>query len=411
MLEPFESLGKKIQEKWSLQDCDEGVFAEIAASELERSRALNKVSAEEVVGWLMKSHPAVEQIVGDVGQPPVRLYTGDSFYIEALFWVDGTTAIHEHPFAGAFGVLHGSILQSAYSFTPERVASKTLIAGQVRFLTSEVLDRGSVQPIHAGDELIHSVFYLDRTCVTIHVHTLPRPASRPQYVYLKPYLAVGELDVPSLMVIQTRMLETLLRTNVTCFWKAARELAGHCDPFMLVKVLAIAFRLRKQDQENWNALVSSLPAGSRWLLDYLLPCLHEKERSARIASLAADIHDPDQRYFLALLSSVPARQQLWELIAERFPSQEPQSLILGWVADIFKEKRLGIKLNSEMVFVLEQLLEDSDDERARPASRKSRSCGEWDDDTIRNLRSQFRALDIFRPLFNATAPGDSRPTV
>jgi hypothetical protein len=37
--------------------------------------------------------------------------------IEALFWVDGTTSIHQHSFSGAFQVLAGKSIHSRYRST------------------------------------------------------------------------------------------------------------------------------------------------------------------------------------------------------------------------------------------------------------------------------------------------------
>jgi hypothetical protein len=399
----FECLGKNMAKEWARRDCDDNAFADVATKELSQSNILETVSSEEIVSWLMKPPHDVEQNISDVGQPPVRLYTGDGFYIEALFWVDGTTAIHEHPFTGAFGVLCGSSVQSKYAFVPERVVSQRLVVGRTRFLMSEVLIKGSVRAIHSGNRLIHSVCHLDRASVTIHAHT-SSGSSRPQYVYWKPYLAVDEIGLPSISVIQTRMLESLARTNVLSFWKAAREMSGESDSLMLFRLLSIAFRLRKKDNENWSDLLSVIPSRSRWLLDYCLPCLEEKERNAKIGSLIAGIADPNQRLFLALLLNVPTREELWKLISELFPDQTPEGLILSWAGEIFKEQRLGIKLNAPMVLVLGQLLKDSDYERSKPILYKAlRSEGQADEETIRKVWLRLRSLDIFKPLFGSAA--------
>src|SRR5205807_1953880 len=170
-----------------------------------------------------------------------------------LFWMDGTTAIHEHAFTGAFGVLHGSSVQSTYSFTPEKAASQRLVVGQTQFLTSELLNRGDIRAIHSGQSLIHSLFHLDRPSVSIVVRSSSKLGDvRPQYFYLKPHLAIYDFDLPSLLVIQTRMLESLARADAMSFWKAAQEISRQCDPFMLFRALSMAFRLKKKDNENWN---------------------------------------------------------------------------------------------------------------------------------------------------------------
>jgi hypothetical protein len=177
---------------------------------------------------------------------------------------------------------------------------------------------------------------------------------------------------------------------------------------MLFQVLSIAFRLRKKnekDDEHWAVLLSVIPDQSRWLLEYFLPCLEENERAARIRSLRASIHDPAQRFFLALLLNVPTREELWRLVSERFSGQAPASLILNWLAEIFREKRAGIQLNSETLFVLSHILQGSDFERARPRLRKAFRCeGQDDEETIRRVWFYLQSLDMFKPLFGVTSP-------
>jgi len=119
------------------------------------------------------------------------------------------------------------------------------------------------------------------------------------------------------------MLESLARTDVPSFWKAAQEISGHCDPFMLFRVLSTAFRIKNKDNQSWDFLLSIIPSQSRWLLDYVLPCVKENERTAKISSLRGKVHDAAQRFFLALLLNVPTREELLKLVAERFPGQAP----------------------------------------------------------------------------------------
>jgi len=403
VINAFECLGNKIAKEWMQKNSQEEAFAEIATAQLAESNILTTVAPEEIVSWLMKPEHVLEQKVSQFGQPPVRVYTGDNFYIEALFWIDGTTSIHEHAFSGAFGVLAGSSVQSTYAFTPEKAASERLIVGHTRFVTSELLDRGSVRPIHSGDKLIHSLFHLDRPSVSIVVRSSSKLRdARPQYFYLKPHLALYDFDLPSLWVIQTRMFESLARTDVPSFWKAAQEISGHCDPFMLFRVLSIAFRLKNKDNQSWDFLLSIIPSQSRWLLDYVLPCVEENERTAKISSLRAKVHDAAQRFFLALLLNVPTREELLKLVAERFPGQAPQSLILTWLAEIFREKKAGIQLNSEMLFLLEHILQDSNFEHAMPVLREAFRCeGQADEQLMRNVWLHLQTVDIFRPLLNS----------
>jgi hypothetical protein len=408
VIKAFEYLGDNVAEKWVRGGSREEDFGEIATNGLAESGILTSIAPEEIVAWVMKSEHVLDQKVSDFGQPPVRVYTGDGFYIEALFWIDGTTSIHEHAFTGAFGVLSGSSVQSTYTFTPERVVSERLIIGRTRFIASELLNRGSIRPIHSGDSLIHSLFHLDRPSVSIVVRSSAKVRNaRPQYFYFRPYLALYDFDLPSVWVIQTRMLESLTRTDAPSFWKAAREISSHCDPFMLFRTISIGFRRKKEDQDNWELLLSTIPRQTRWLLDYILPCVEENERSGRISSLRSKIHDPMHRFFLALLLNVPTREELLRLISERFPSRDPRSLILSWLTELFKEQRAGVQLNSEMLFLVQHILQGSDFDSAWPSLRLAFGCeGQLDEELMRRTWSHLQGIDLFKPLFSPTTHGN-----
>jgi hypothetical protein len=148
------------------------------------------------------------------------------------------------------------------------------------------------------------------------------------------------------------MLESLAWTDAPSFWKAAREISGHCDPFMLFRLLSTAFPLKKEDSEGWNLLLSGISSERHWLLEYILPCVDENERAAKVNSLRSMIHEPTQRFFLALLLNIPTRDELLRLVSERFPSQAPLALILTWLAEIFREKKAGVQLNSAITSLM-----------------------------------------------------------
>ncbi len=58
-------------------------------------------------------------------------HEGD-YFIQALTWMEGTTAIHDHAFCGAFMVLEGASLHVTYGFrTAERLAEDRLVVGDL----------------------------------------------------------------------------------------------------------------------------------------------------------------------------------------------------------------------------------------------------------------------------------------
>ncbi|HEX7288913.1 MAG TPA: hypothetical protein VF532_22200 [Candidatus Angelobacter sp.] len=403
MLRQFEKLGDAVAQSWEKAGRDEDALSEIARSALIASNVLNTVSPHEIITWLMHSDQVPPQDAEDFGQPPVNVYVGEGFYIQALFWIDGTTAIHEHSFTGAFGVLHGSSVHSTYSFKTEKVAARRLVIGQTELVSAELLHRGDVRAILPGDKLIHSLFHLDRPSVSLVIRTSPKiHLTRPQYAYLKPFLAFDDTRLPKLQMIQLRMLESLFAADLDAFWRIAGDVVANCDPFVLSQVLAIAFR-KAEDSANWNALLGRIAAGNKELVEYIVPCLKEGSRINRLLSLRANVHDPIHRFFLALLLNVPRREQIYKLVAQKFPSSDPKALVLQWLGEIFGEERSGIRISPPALVLIDRILDDPDFERSKAALTKHFEIyPEIDEGTLRNSWLHIQNVDVLKPLFSTS---------
>lgn len=399
MIAQFEQLGNTVGTLWEKAGRTQSSFAEIATSALADSHVLTTIEPKEIVNWLIKGTNLPGQNASDFGQPPINVYVGDGFHIQVLFWLDSTTAIHEHAFSGAFGVLAGSSVQSTYTFETQQAVSDRLIVGNTRFVASELLYRGDVRSIYAGDKLIHSLFHLERPSLSLVVRTSAKAdEKRPQYAYLRPCLAFDDLNPPKLENIQLRMLESLFQTDRPAFWESAGEIVASCQPFMLSQVLAMAYQA--SDGENWKTLLDKVGGQNKELIQYIVPCLTENSRIHRIVGLRSSVHDSVHRFFLALLLNVPAREDIYRLISSRYPSDDPQALCLKCLGEIFTEQRLGIKLNPPLLFVIERLLHNPDFESSRTELKKYFQTE--DDAEINRLQSvweQLYSLDILRPLF------------
>jgi len=396
----FEQLGNIVEAQWEKAGRTESSFAEIATTALADSRVLTTIEPRDIVTWLMKGHDVPGQNASDFGQPPINVYVSNGFYIQVLFWLDSTTAIHEHSFSGAFGVLSGSSVQSTYSFETQQAPSERLIVGHTRFLSSELLYRGDVRPIYSGDKLIHSLFHLERPSLSLVVRTSPKAdEKRPQYAYLRPYLAFHDLNPPRLQSIQLRMLESLFQTDLAAFWESAGHIVSACEPFMLSEVLAIAYRA-STDVENWNRLLSQIGTANKGLTQYNHPGLTENSRINRILGLRSVVHDATHRFFLALLLNIPAREEIYKLISTRYRSEDPQALCLRWLGEIFSEQRVGIQLTPPLLFLIERILGNADFESSRTELKTYFKTG--DDEEINRLQpvwAQLQSLDVLRPLF------------
>ncbi len=103
-MELFTKLGKEIEDIWRDANYNEELFPAIAADALRKAGLPAKVSAWEIVEWtlLQDELPRQKDVHANFGDPPITLFVAPRFYIDAYFWIDGTTAIHQHGFCGAF---------------------------------------------------------------------------------------------------------------------------------------------------------------------------------------------------------------------------------------------------------------------------------------------------------------------
>src|SRR4051794_26155989 len=98
-MEFFEKLGAAVERQWQAIDRDERAFPEIAV------RAISEADPQRNLGYLEAIREALTGRLlpqadpeASFGEPPLTLYTGGGFFIDLLFWLDGTTSIHQHAF-------------------------------------------------------------------------------------------------------------------------------------------------------------------------------------------------------------------------------------------------------------------------------------------------------------------------
>src|SRR5512139_3585855 len=121
----FQELGSRIETEWARTSCDDRRFGALAEAALLDAPPQGVVTPESIMHWalLRPSLGLQPNAEFPFGEPPITLFTGRRFYIDALFWLDGTTSIHQHGFDGAFCVLHGGSIHSTYDFIERDVIS------------------------------------------------------------------------------------------------------------------------------------------------------------------------------------------------------------------------------------------------------------------------------------------------
>jgi hypothetical protein len=394
----FEQLGDQVTERWKKEGFHSDRFSAIATDVLRESRIFDSVDPNDVVDWLGRTQELPRQATHEFGQPGLNVYVAENFCIQALFWLDSTTAIHAHSFAGAFGVLKGSSLHSRYEFVEKQMLAKEFCLGDVRFLSSETLQRGDVRTIEPNNGLIHSLFHLDEPSVSIVVRTITNGSL--QYAFIKPYIAIDQLDESLSEQRKLKMLDSLRRIDLEQMWRFCRLVAENCRTWMLYQVLLAAQRMANRSPGEWEKLVEvSGKAHGKDLVDTIVTCVEQENLSRRLMWLRSSVRNPDHRFFLGLLINVPTRSCLLRLVSEKYGSNDPGRIVMQWLRDMSENGEFWTTVEPELLEVIGSVLQQETLVAAGGAPAESEAASPAPGEALQRLWEASPSIKFLRPLF------------
>lgn len=354
-MDAFTSLGFEIETIWRRRNYNEDEFSAIAANALRRSDLPSRVSPWDVVDWSLKQTelPPQRDIQAKFADPPVTVYSSPRFHIDIYFWFEGTTAIHQHAFCGAFQVLAGSSIHSWFEFERRHSVNSFFELGKMSLKLCELLEVGDVQEIRAGRSYIHSLFHLDHPSVTIVVRTDKSPLYLPQFSYEKPCLAIDPFFEEATLTKKLQILSTLFRSERP---EADEQSAGLLERSDLHSSYLILAQIRRLLNSNRLDSIFTPDASKERFAKFLDVVGEEHGNLGRELRAVFEHHDlldevigrrsyltePEHRFFLALLLNVEGRERILSLIKHRFPERDPVEKILDWVLDLSQTRVVGI---------------------------------------------------------------------
>ncbi|MDA0812965.1 MAG: hypothetical protein O3C21_11340 [Verrucomicrobia bacterium] len=339
----FEQLGRTVLERWKQTNFSLEVFPEIAQVALNEAPPSEHVDLDDLVHEFLCNDGQPFQSQSGFGQPELVAFVDQRFYIQILFWLDGTTDIHQHEFSGAFHVMAGSSIHAEFDFETAQSITPHLRIGDLRMRQIELLQTGHTVPITSGQGCIHSLFHLDTPSVTVVVRTQNDPGTGPQFNYLPPHIAMDPNQEDALTMRRKQLLDVL-------------ETVGHPDYAQLVIEMVESLDFERgfytlqhalghlQNLGEWESVFQAFQEKHGELANGIPDTLAESRRRDIIADLRGHIDDPDLRFFLALLMNVPTRADILDLIAERFPDQPPIETVLRWAEELIVPTDFGIAL-------------------------------------------------------------------
>lgn len=394
-LDPFHAIAQELEARWAAREHDERCFAELA-TEVLGARALHReVSADDLLAWVLAADRIPEQfdLESKFGQPPLTLVRTRRFLIDALFWMDGTTEIHQHGFSGAFQVLSGGSVHSRYEWTLRERVNASILIGDTQFRGFELLGPGDTRTIGAGRALIHALFHLEQPSVTIVVRTIGDRECGPQYTYHAPHLATDPLVRDPLLQRKLEALAVLAKLGRDHEAAFVAQLAN--ADFYTVFRLGQHYLDRVGDLGRLRTLLEGARSRHGERIDALIPVYEEMLRLGAIARKRAVLDGTEHRFFLAMLLVLPTREAILEAIATRYGG-DPIERTVGWIQDLAAALGGGTT-NDHSSVVLAEMLRGHAGEQLLERLEEDFDISEVREE-IRTLEQQLRATPTLRNL-------------
>lgn len=418
----FQEIGERVEKIWRDKNYDEELFPAIAAEALKESGLPEKVTAWEVIEWtLRETHlPTQKDLPGRFGDPPITLFNSSRFHVDVYFWLEGTTALHQHAFCGAFQVLHGSSIHSWYDFQRKEKVNAFVEIGEMDLKVCELLNVGDVQEIWAGRNYIHSLFHLDQPSATIVVRTHKSPLYLPQYSYHKPVLAIDPFFEDPDTIKKLQCITALIRSKHPETDKFIIDLLEEADFQATYSILSTVRGYLQNNQldqlfkldaskDREDKFMDVIKKRHGHLADVFPKIFAHEQKVNEIINRRQYITDNEQRFFLALLMNVDGKERIMSLVKDRFPDAEPLDKILDWIFDLSQTKVLGMNVPNALgipdfddfdLFILECFLKDLSDDEIEATLKKeypSENAAEMLK-TLDERKEKIMNATIFEPL-------------
>jgi hypothetical protein len=337
----FERLGRTVLERWKRENFSLAKFPGIARSALDERPPAKHVDLPALTRDFLLREEQPPQSDSDFGEPEIVAYSHPRFYVQLLFWMDGTTAIHQHEFSGAFHVMHGSSIHAHYEFDKLQPVTPYLRVGDLRMKTMELLESGRTVPIVSGPQTIHSLFHLDSPSVTVVVRTQHDPGTGPQWTYLPPHVAIDPQFNDRLAARRHQLLDVLSQAGDPGYADLVVEMVADLDFERGFSVLRHCMG-DLQDLGQWEPVLRAFEKKHGALAAGVAATLKEDVRRGVIKAMRGAIVEPEHRFFLALLMNAPTRADLLALVAQRFPDEAPLATVVRWVEELTEVSDEGV---------------------------------------------------------------------
>ncbi|MBA4696936.1 MAG: hypothetical protein H2069_06100 [Legionella sp.] len=360
--EYFKELGEYVEKRWRAVNYNEENFNQIAEEALLHFTTVDSVSYLDVLQYvILNTSLDVCQIKCKFSDLQWTLYQHQKFYIEALYWMDGTTAIHQHGFSGAFSLLHGRSIHTEYDFHSKKRFNAFFYIGDLKVSKTSILHTGDVKKITAGKSFIHSVFHLDSPSVTLVIRNNTSIEHHPQLGYYAPYVAFNAKDQQIALYRKIKSIQLMLNHQKEEGYRLLHQFVMQCSFYELYVLFSeISFFDFDLTQRGLlSTHICKMPYGNE-----LLATLENQYQARRLNSLRGFIKDEEQRIFLAVLRNTPGKQNILKHLGELFQCETNDRLInvlTGFIEKISRIGGVGFKSCNQLNALVNILARDETD--------------------------------------------------
>ncbi len=380
-------LGERIEHTWRDQNFSTEAFPSICAEAIREARIHEQLTPWDIADWALDQDalPRQQDLNAGFGQPPITIYNGSRFYVEAYFWLEGTTSVHQHAFCGAFQVLHGSSLHSWYEFELDHVINQVLELGTMKLKTCEILNVGDVQEITPGRGYVHSLFHLDQPSVTLIARDYQTVNHLPQFDYRKPGLAVDPFYVEQTLTKQLQIAASMITLERPEIDGLLIRWIERSDLYSAYRILSQARAMLEGNQidetfgiarskERIGALMSAARKRHGSHIDLIERAFEYQSRVATIVRMRSFVKDSEPRFFLSLLMNLDDRESILKLVRSRFPDTDPLDKLLDCIFALSQTRVVGLNPPNALgiqdfgdldIVILEYIFEGLTDEEVR----------------------------------------------
>ena len=331
----FREFADKLHERWRRAGYDERELPPIAVHLMRSEGILDRIDLQEVL------RSAAEggrfdglQRDSSFGDLSYIVFNDPRFHIEVLVWTRGTTAIHDHAFSGAFGVLCGDSICVTYDFEAHRRINSGFRIGKLAVNECEHLKPGDVRPILEAPGLIHALYHVACPSATLVVRTHGNPDACPQFSYLPNGIAIARKRVDIVARKQCQALNLLLQMDygkgedctLTALQHAPLDTLYHIVTGMRYGALPGRFSEKIRD------CLAGIPYGAT-----IWDSLRAEGERAYLTGLRDRIRPAHLRRFHAAVLNIPDRDHMADFLRRELSEDGCRREVARYMAELARE--------------------------------------------------------------------------